>query len=161
MQTKVPYGVTDPTQKGLSYLAVEVSWGSTWVNINDGERFKIAAEQTRDSVAKTWRKITAESPVLGGNYLIHATPEMVAEQIGVFVYGNTQTDLSDNLHLIQELFEQYDYRIRWTMNEYREYWTCQLADAQFSRGQVWTHNQMAVVNFTVPRYPDVVRERTD
>jgi hypothetical protein len=110
-------------------------------------------------VAKTWRKVIADSPILGGNYLIHAVPDMVSERVGVWIYGGDQVEVSDNLRWLQQLFEQYDYRIRWTLDDYREYWRCQLADATYSRGQVWTHNLMAKAEFTVPRYPDVVTER--
>jgi hypothetical protein len=142
---------------GLDYLAAEISYGTRWINLNDGITYKIGAE-SRDTSAKTWRKVTAESPILGGNYLIHAVPEMVSEQISIWVYGQTQTEVSDNLFGLSDLFEQYDYRIRWTFDEYREYWRCQLADATMSRGQVWTHSLMASTQFTVPRYPDVTRE---
>jgi hypothetical protein len=58
-----------------------------------------------------------------------------------------------------DLFEQYDYRIRWTFDDYREYWHCQLADGTYSRGQVWTHSLMAKAEFNIPRYPDVTREQ--
>jgi hypothetical protein len=146
------------TGTGLDYMAVEISYGSRWVSLNDGLVYKVGAEGTRDSTAKTWRKTLADSPILGGNYLIHAVPDMVAEQIGVWVYGGTQTEVSDNLFGLTDLFEQYDYRIRWTFDEYREYWRCQLADASVSRNQVWTHSLMAKADFTVPRYPDVTRE---
>jgi hypothetical protein len=144
---------------GLDYLAVEVSYGTRWVNINNGETYKIAADTTRDSTAKTWRKVVAESPILGGNYLVHAVPDMVQEQIGVWVYGQSQTEMNDNLFTLTDLFEQYDYRIRWTFDEYREYWRCQLADTTMSRGQVWTHSLMARAEFAIPRYPDVTTER--
>ena len=143
---------------GLDYMAVEISWGSRWVNLNDGEVYKIAGDATRDTTQKSWRKVVADSPILGGNYLIHAVPDMVAETIGVWVYGQTQTETSDNMFNLQELFEQYDYRVRWTFDEYREYWRCQLADSTMSRGQVWTHNMMARAEFSVPRYPDVETE---
>jgi hypothetical protein len=156
---KVPYGVVAPESKGLSYLAVEVSYGSRWVNINDGDKFRINADQTREQSAKSWRKTVAESPVLGGSYLVHAVPDMVMETVSVWVGGEDQTDLADNYWFLQSLFEQMDYRIRWTFNEYREYWRCQLADSVLSRGHVWTHNQMAIETFNVPRYPDVTRER--
>lgn len=159
MLHNIPFAITDPDQEGLSYLAVEISYGGEWINLNDNERFRVSAEGTRDQTQKTWRKITAQSPVLGGNYLVHAVPDMVSEQVNVWVYGNSQSDMADNFFMLEELFEQYDFRLRWTFNEYREYWRCQLADASSSRGQVWTHNQMAMSSFTVPRYPDVTRER--
>lgn len=146
------------SKTGLDYMAVEVSYGSRWVSLNDGLVYKISADGTRDSTAKTWRKTVADSPILGGNYLVHAVPDMVTEQIGIWVYGGTQTEVSDNLFGLTDLFEQYDFRIRWTFDEYREYWRCQLADATVSRNQVWTHNLMALASFTVPRYPDVTRE---
>lgn len=154
----VPFAITDPDQEGLDYLAVEISYGGEWVNLADGERYKISAE-SRNTGNKSWRKITTQSPVLGGNYLVHAVPEMVEETVSVWVYGNTQSDLSDNFFFLEELFEQFDYRIRWTTNEYREYWRCQLAESSFSRGHVWTHSMMAQSTFQVPRYPDVTRER--
>ena len=151
--------VSDQNQVGLDYLAVEISYGSRWVNLNDGEVYKISGDQTRDTTTKTWRKVTADSPVLGGNYLVHAVPDMVSETIAVWVYGQDQSEVADNLFGLTKLFEQYDYRIRWTTNDYREYWRCQLADATMSRGQVWTHSRMAAAQFMVPRYPDVTRER--
>jgi hypothetical protein len=159
MNKAIPYAITDPDQEGLQYLACEISYGGEWVDLNDGLRYKINAQSTRESTSKSWRKITTQSPVLGGNYLVHAVPEMVNEQVGVWVYGNTQTDLADNFFFLEELFEQFDYRLRWTFNEYREYWRCQLSDSSSSRGQVWTHSQMASTTFTVPRYPSVTRER--
>ena len=145
----------------LEYFAVEISYAGTWINLNDGERYKISAENTRSQTNKTWRKIVATSPVFGGDYLVHAVPNMITEQVGVWVYGIDQTDMNDNVWFLNELFEQFDFRLRWTTNEYREYWRCQLAEASSSRGHVWTHSQMAQCNFQVPRYPDVERERID
>jgi hypothetical protein len=113
------------------------------VNINDGEAFKVSGDGTLETTTQTWRKVTAESPILGGNYLVHAVPEMVAETISVWVYGQDQGDLSNNFTLLDDLFSQWDYRIRWTFDDYRETWRCQLADASYSRGQTLTHNLMA------------------
>ena len=155
----IPYAVTDPDQEGLNYLAVEISYGGEWIDLNEGERFRINGQNTRDSSSKTWRKITAQSPVLGGSYLVHAVPEMVTEQVSVWVHGASQSDLADNFFLVEELFEQPAFQMRWTYNEYREYWLCQLAEASHSRGQVWTHNQMALSTYSVPRYPQITRER--
>lgn len=143
---------------GLQYLGCEVTLGTRWVNLNDHANYRIAASPTRETTQQSWRKTTAQSPILGGTYLVHAVPDMVSEQIAVWVYGSNQTEVSDNLFTLVGLFEQYDYRVRWTFDEYREYWRCQLADISISRGQIWTHSLMAQATFTIPRYPDVDRE---
>lgn len=144
---------------GLDYLDVEISYGSQWISLNDGDRYRINADQTRDGAQKSYRRIVADSPVLGGSYLIHAVPEMVTENVGIWVYGNDQGELADNFFFLEDLFEQLDYRMRWTYNDYREYWRCQLPDGSFSRGHVWTHNTMAMQMYQVPHFPNVTRER--
>ena len=146
------------TATDLEYMACEISWGSRWINLNDHLSYTIAGDTTLGSTSTTWRKITAQSPILGGTYLIHAVPELISETVAVWVNGDSQTELSDNLFTLMDLFSQYDYRLRWTYNEYREYWRCQLAEAMLSRGQVWAHSTMAKAQFTVPRWPDVTRE---
>ncbi len=161
MRSRLPYGVTATDPDKLNYFACEVSYAGQWVNLNDGERFKIDAEATRDSTQKSWRTIKASSPILGGDYLIHAVPEMVMETVGVWVLGGSAVDANDNYWTVMELFEQLDYRIRWTFDNYREYWRCQLAESSSARGQVWSHNHMAKVQFSVPRYPNVTTERVD
>lgn len=155
----VPFNRVMTDQEGLSYLECEISYGGQWISLNDNEKFRINGQNSRDQSAKTWRKITAQSPVLGGTYLVHAVPEMITETVAVWVYGISQTDLSDNFFFLDGLFEQASFRIRWTFNEYREYWDCQLADATYTRGQVFTHSQMAMTSYSVPRFPRVSRER--
>lgn len=157
MNQPVPYGVID-VPHGIDYMSVEVSWGSRWVDINDHTKFRVAAEGTRDNVTKTHRKTTVESPILGGNYLVHAVPDMVNETLSIWVYGDDYVDLGENYALAEELFSQWDFRIRWTINNARETWICQLPDQGASQNQVWTHNLMAKMNFTIPRYPNVERE---
>lgn len=155
--TETPFNYTGNDDE-LTYTKLEISMGGTWIDLNDGIKYIVSAG-TRDNAAKSWRKITAQSAVLGGSYLVHAVPEMVTETVAIWVHGNDQTDLADNFFFLDELFEQPSYRLRWTLNEYREYWDCQLADAAYSRGQVWTHSTMAQSTYTVPRYPRVTRER--
>lgn len=145
----------------LDYLDVEVSYGTRWVSLNDGVTYQISANDTRDSAPKSYRRVVAQSMVLGGDYLVHAVPNMVNEQVTVWVRGQDQIELAENLERLEELFEQMDFRMRWTYNDYRETWVCQLPDVSFSRGQVWTHNAMAIMSFQVPRYPDVTRERIE
>lgn len=146
-----------PRTKSLDYLAVEISWGSRWINLNDGATYRISAQGTRDTGARNWKKTTVESPVLAGNYLVHAVPDMMTQQVMVWVHGDSQTELGENYHTLLDLFSQWSYRLRWTLDEYQETWNCQLADASVSRNHVWTHSLMAAATFTVPVYPDVER----
>lgn len=152
-------GNFDTTDEDLNYFSVEVSYGGTWVDINDHTRYIVEGSTTRAQSQKTWRKITATSPVLGGSYLVHAVPDMISEQVAIYVYGESQTDLADNFFFLDQLFEQPSFQIRWTLNEYREYWDCQLADAAYTRSQVLTHSTMAMTTYTVARFPRVTRER--
>lgn len=145
-------------QKPALYVGCEISYGSQWVNLNDTINFKIGADNTRDGTSKTYRKTSVQSPVLSGSYLVHAVPDMVSEQISVWVYGEDQTNLNDNVSFLQTLFEQWNYRIRWTFDEYRQYWECQLADINISQNQVWTHSQMAQLSMTIPRFAEITSE---
>lgn len=145
-------------ETGMSYFSAEISYGSQWVDLNDTDRFQIAADGTRDNVTKTWRKVTAQSPFLGGTYLIHAVPELVSETVGLWIRGVDQAALAEAVSLAETLFTQFSYRIRWVFDGYRETWDCQLADINISQSQVWAHNMMAKAQFTVPRMPEVTRE---
>lgn len=142
----------------LDYLAVEISWGSRWINLNDHIRYQIAADGTRDNTSETYRKTTVQSPILGGEFLVHAVPEMVTETLGIWIYGETQTDLSENFAYARELFSQWSFRLRWTLDDARETWNCQLPDANSSRNQIWTHNLMARQSYTIPRFSEVTYE---
>lgn len=142
---------------GLSYFTVEVSWGGGWVDLNDGFNYKVGAE-TLGSTTVNWRKISASSPVAEGSYLVHAVKDLTEEVLQVWVHGQNQHELAENVARIEELFSQLDYRVRVTMDNFREYWRAQPADWTLSRSHTLTHNVMASYNITVPRFPTVVRE---
>lgn len=155
----IPYQYSPPLNDGLTYLSVQASYGGLWIDLNDEEKYRISATNTRDTSSKTWRKITAQSPVLGGTYLVHAVPEMITEQVSIFIHGTDQADLADNLFFLDEIFEQPSFQLKWYTNDYLETWDCQLADASYQRGQVWTHSTMALTTYSVPRFPTVKRDR--
>lgn len=140
----------------LTLLNLEISNGSGWVSLNDHTKYVVNAQNTRDQVRKTWRTVKATSPVLSGDYLVHAVPEMVSETVSVWVHGTDYADLHANQVAVSDLFEQYSYQLRWTYNTFYEVWDCQLAETATSSGQVYAHNIMAQLNFTVPRYPEIV-----
>jgi hypothetical protein len=147
------------TDSQLTNYSLEVSYGAQWINLNDHERFVIHADTTPNR-AKTYRQVKATSQVVEGDVLLHSVQDMVVETVKVLVYGQDHVDMEDNLLLVETLFEQFKFEVRQTKNEYREIWLCQAATTMtIETGQVYLHNQMAVIAAQIPRYPTVDRER--
>lgn len=147
-----------PPAKELSYFDVEVSWGGRWVSLNDHVNYQVSAD-TRENTTVSWRRIQTTSAVLEGTYTVHAVKETVNEQVNVLVFAPDQFDLAINVAKLEELFSQHSYRIRFTYDDYLEYWDCQMADYSLIRSQVYTHSTMAGLQAQVPRFPTVVREK--
>jgi hypothetical protein len=143
----------------LEYVGIEATYFGDWINLNDRANFDLAADTSLSNSARSWRKVTATSPVMDGDYLIHATLGMVTEQMKWWVRGGDQVQLAENLWQLQELFDQYDYRLRLTFNDYVETWQCQLADTTIERTHVYMHSAMAAFTASIPRFPDVAREK--
>lgn len=139
----------------MSYFGCEISSGGSWVDLNDTLNYKVAGGGTRDNAATSWRRITATSPVLEGQYQVHAVRETVSEQLDVYVYSDDHVDLNTKLNALLELFSQFSYQIRFTFENATETWTCWTADWTLTRNQVFSHNKMAFVSFSVPRQPAV------
>lgn len=142
----------------LLYFDISATYLGNWLDLNDGDNYRVASDPTMTNSAKTRRKVLAMSPVLDGDYLVHATNGMISEQLKFWVYGPTQADLASNLLTIEQIFDQYEYRIKIIADNYQETWTCQMADVTIERSQVYTHNLMAGFSATVMRYPDALRE---
>lgn len=140
----------------LNYFKLEATYGGQWLDLSDGA-FTPHSEMLTAS-AKQWRRITATHPNLDGDYLVHATLGMVSEQVKIWCRGVDQVDLAGLYTTLEAVFEQFEFRIRITFDDFRETWLCQASDYSIERSHVWTHNAMAVFTATVPRFPDVTRE---
>lgn len=142
----------------LDYFTIEATLGGIWINLNEPGSFKPATDPNLAGTSKTKRRITTTSPVLDGDYLIHATAGQITEQLKIWVYGDDHTDLANNYQLLEQIFDQFDFRVRITMDNFREVWTCQASDYTLDRSQTMTHNCMAIFTASIPRFPSVYRE---
>lgn len=142
----------------LGYFGCQVSYFGSWINLNDGLNYRVATDPTLTSSQKTRRKIVATSPVLDGEYLLHATTAMVSEPVKVWVYGADFADLNSNILTLESVYDQYNYRMKWTWDTYVETWACQMSDITIERSQVYSHSIMAAVTAQVSRMPDATRE---
>lgn len=141
----------------LANFDVEISSGSIWVSVATGNRFYMGAEDFGDK-AQVLRRITASSPYYEGTYLVHAVRENVQESLSINVLGASQNHVTENLLLLEELVSQPSFRIRLTMGDHVETWSCQQADYTIQRGHIMMHNTRAVMKISVSRLPAVSYE---
>ena len=144
-------------ERTMDNFDMEVSFGVPWVSLNDRINFRVSAEGFGNKVTQQ-RRITADSPYFDGTYLVHSTKDNVTEEFAVYVYGSSQNHVTENLLLLEEIFDQAAYRIRLRFDDHQETWSCQTADYSVERSHVFMHNVMAVMKFQVPRFPKISYE---
>lgn len=142
-----------PKEDSLGF-DVEVSWNDTWVSLNDHVRFIIGAESLGERTVSR-RRNTVTSPFYDGEYEVHSVRENVKESLQIYVLGPSHSQLTENLLLLEDCFEQFVYNVRVTMDEHREVWVCQSADWSIDRSHIQAHNTRAVFKTEIPRLPKV------
>lgn len=135
----------------------EVSYGQEWVSLHDVENYKISADEYGNEQTQI-RRIQAASPFYDGTFTLHTTKESVTESFGVYVYGQTQNEVTENILRLKDLLEQFRFQIRIRVGNHRETWYCESADYSVDRSHVYLHNNMAVVKVQVPRLPKKTEE---
>lgn len=133
-------------------FAAEISYGLEWVSLHDHFNFKIAAADF-GSKSVQHRRREVSSAFYDGTFLIHSTKENVTEQVGIYVYGQSQNDVIENLAMLEELFTQFQYHLRFRVGDNEETWYCMPADFSIERTHVYLHNNMALFKASVPRKP--------
>ena len=155
-----------PFQRGTTYVPddydlddfdTEVSYGNSWVSLNDHVNYRISAEGFGQSSYQRER-VTARSPFYDGEFYIHSTFGNVTEHVEVFVRGYSQSHVTTNVNSLVAYFSQPSYNIRKRIDDHMETWSCQPADYSIDRSHVYMHNCMAVAKFEVIRFPKVTWE---
>jgi len=150
-------GTTSNESTGMRSFDIEASWNDQWISLNDHLRFIVGAESLGDKTVAR-RRTTVTSPFYDGEYEVHSVRENVRESLQVYVLGPSQSQLTEHILLLEDIFEQFVYNIRVTLDEHREVWTCQSADWSVDRSHVQAHNNRAVFKVEVPRLPKVSYE---
>lgn len=76
----------------------------------------------------------------------------------MYVRGESQNDVTENILMLKDLFSQLSYRVRVQFGNHRETWYCQTANWTEERSHVLMHNSMAKLSFTIPRLPRTTEE---
>lgn len=158
-QPAVQQARSTPDPLVLDNFNFEIHNGSYWVSISNGLRFYIDPDGFGEH-AQAQRRITAQSPFYEGTYLVHSVRENVQETVTVGVLGSSQNEVTENLLMLEELITQPSFKMRLTMQDHAETWSCQSADYTISRGHVLMHNIRATMRISVSRLPEVTYEVT-
>lgn len=147
--------IGDPINSTTVGLAISTPAG--WLPLNDQTNYSVGASGTRSGTSTNYNRIEATSPVLAGAYPVHITPGMVTEQVQVYIYGTTMTQVQANYQALLNAFEQWTYELKWTFLDRVETWNCNaISSATIDMGQGMLHNYMATITLTVPRFPAVI-----
>ena len=140
----------------LDFLSLRISDGSKWTELNDHMRYVVEGS-TFAETQTTYRRITTESPYIAGRFLINAIPDVIEESIVLYVYGQDQVDLNDNLDRVIKLFTQFSYILEFTLDSSRTQYQCEPADYSINKTREFIHNTMAQINLRIPRTPETER----
>lgn len=141
----------------LQDFNLEISWMGQWVILNDHLRYITHAEGLGVR-AVTRRRQTVTSPFYDGEFETHSVKENVKERVQIWVNASSQSELVENIILLEDAFSQSVYNIRKTLDESREVWTCQSADYTVDQSHVYAHNCTALFSADVPRLPAIQHE---
>ena len=95
--------------------------GGRWLNLDDHEKYIVAAESFATS-AVVWRRTQVQGPDVAGKFTVHAVPDQVTEQVGVYVLGSSQRDLQENLATLIDAVSQPSFQFLWSMDESSYAW---------------------------------------
>jgi len=140
----------------LDFVSVRIQDGRQWTELNDEIKYKVEGSSFNDS-AVTWRRTLVESPWISGRFMVHAVKDVVEEQLTIYVYGQDHVDLQDNIDNAIARFSQFSYILEFTLDENRLQFSCETADYSVTRTRELIHNQMAMINFRIPRIPEYDR----
>lgn len=142
---------------GMSYFDFLVWDGARWITMNDHLNFITGADSfSQATVAR--KRFTVTSSLYDGEWEVHSTKSQIQETVTIDVLGQDQTQVNENLLLLQELFDQPVYQARKITDEMAETWTCYPAEYTINAGQVFSHAIRKQVRLSIPRFPKAAYE---
>ena len=115
----------DPDSIGLSVRVSMPNGG--WCELNDHVVFTVA-DGSFDGEAVSWRRAEDTNPFLEGTYLINALRNNVTRPLNVYVEGQTQFDLNDNLDNLKGYLSQRQFQLVRTIDNSARLFTCFASD---------------------------------
>jgi hypothetical protein len=139
------------------YATGSNSYLGTWIDLNDGDTYKIAKGSFENSAVQ-FRRDEVENPFLEGKYTINALRENVTEEVVVYVYGGNTMSTAEAVRNLTDAVSQTRYRMEITIEDARRSWWCYASDYTVTTTIEFMHARMAEVKIQVIRDPVEVLE---
>lgn len=127
----------------------------TWLNLDDHERYIVAADSFGDTTTQM-RRQNIQSPYVAGQFTVSAIPDQVQQGISVYVLGASQSELQINLKDLIDAFTQPAFQLVWSLDEASFTWDCEAADYTISFTNTGFFARTVNVKFQVPRHPQTM-----
>lgn len=107
--------------------------------------------------ALTMMRVTAESPFVHGQTLVHAKKNSVDMSLNIKVEGSSTYDALEKLNTLTDAFTQFEYEVYGEVDGYPFNWLCDCADFEIGDGGQWNElllmSSIQYVRFTFNRQP--------
>jgi hypothetical protein len=130
------------------------SLGLPALDINDNSNYIVSAEIMGGTVTRERKSVS--SPYVHGDIPVHSRKTSVTEPFAVYVMGESQSELQQNLVVLIDAFSQFQYNILLSVDGTEYLYLCEAAEYQIEWEHAHWHAQKVVVRFNVPRNPIAV-----
>jgi hypothetical protein len=132
-------------------------WLTNWdgmMSLDDHIKYIVEASSFQASTM-TWRRNQVQGPYVAGKFTVSAVPDTVVENVAVWVLGDNQTDLAQNLSDLIEAVSQPAYQLIYSLDEMAYTWNCEMADYTMDFTHTNAFARQVLFKFAVPRLPAV------
>lgn len=146
-------GPVNSSSSPIKIVDVQISWGTTWISLNDGLRYQVHPDGFgKSQFTKRRKKIVSE--FFSGEYTVSETEDNLAQTLAVWIHGPTRMELVENIDFLVKLFSQNPFMIRTRINEVLETQASSgSADIVIDSSHVYMHNNRALATLTYSLLP--------
>lgn len=140
-------------------VSFEMNTPTGWIELEDpvnGYELHKDAFSTRSHGHK---KNEVGNDWTAGEYVSRSTQSNVLEQVDFYVGGATIYACQMRLKAVLDGMHSLSYQSRFRMGDYRETWTCTVADYTLESEQALWVSKLVLVRAKIPRHPVVVAEQ--
>lgn len=124
------------------------------LNLNDHSKFYVSgADGAIFGSTVQWRRQTAQSPFVEGQFTVNAVRDVVEDKFAVEVLGTDQVSLQLNLQELVDAFSQSYFNVTMQLDNAVYTYACEPSDYTIDWTRARWHNHQALITFALRRSP--------